>query len=236
MKFASLAAAVALPLALGGCAAWSELESDVSTYSTWPAQRAPGTYAFERLPSQQANAKAQARLEALARGAIEAQGFRPAATVDDADVTVQIGARAHRSDRSPWDDPLWWRGGPYSSRHGRYPYYGPYAGPFYGPGWVYRYDNARYDREVLVLIRDRRSGEPLYEARALNDGNTPGGSDLIAAMFRSALVDFPSVDVNPRRVSVTVTPVPKAKGPPVPVRVPARPGAPASAASPASAP
>ena len=192
-------------LVLGGCAGFGSVESDVSTYSKWPAGRAPATYVFERLPSQEANADEQGRIEALAKAALEGRGFRPASTPDTADFTVQIGARAHRSDRSPWDDPLWWRGGLYYSRYGRYPVYGPYYGPYYNPDWAYRFDSPRYEREVVVLIRDRRSGEPLYEARAANDGNTPGGRDLIGAMFRAAMVDFPSSGVNPRRITVPLT-------------------------------
>jgi len=212
MKTFTIALAVALPLVLGGCAGWSNLESDVSTYSKWPTGRQPATYVFDRLPSQEARPKEQDRLEAIARTALESQGFRAVASAESADVMVQVGARAHRADRSPWDDPLWWRGGLYYSRYGRYPVYGPYYGPYYGPGWAYRFDNPRYDREVVVLIRDRRSGEPLYEARAVNDGNTPGGKDVIGAMFRAAMLDFPYTGVNPRRVTVplAVAPAPAA--------------------------
>ena len=39
---------------LAGCAAMNSLTSDVASYSAWPADRKPGSYAFERLPSQQA--------------------------------------------------------------------------------------------------------------------------------------------------------------------------------------
>lgn len=181
-------------LGLTACAAFNNVESDVSTYSKWPTGRQPATYVFERLPSQQAREKEQQRLEAAARKAVEASGFKLAADPKEADVTVQIGARASRADRSPYDDPLWWRGGPYYSRFGRYPYYGPYP--------LYHFDTPRYDREVVVLIRDARSGEPLYEARASNDGNTPGGQALLGAMFQAAMTDFPHTGVNPRRVSV----------------------------------
>jgi len=186
-----------LAFGLAACAGLNNVESDVSTYSKWPKGRQPATYAFERLPSQQAREKEQERLEAAARKAVEASGFKPAPDPKAADVTVQLGARASRADRSPYDDPLWWRGGPYYSRFGRYPYYGPY-----GPYGMYHFDNPRYDREVVVLIRDAQSGEPLYEARATNDGNTPGGPAVLGAMFQAAMTDFPHTGVNPRRVSV----------------------------------
>ena len=55
-----LATALAAPLTLGlgGCAAMRSVSSEVSTFGEWPATRKPGTYAFERLPSQQARAGA----------------------------------------------------------------------------------------------------------------------------------------------------------------------------------
>ena len=67
-----------LALILTGCAAVNSVESEVSTYSQWPTERKPGTYAFERLPSQQANAQRQDQLEALAKRALDGAGFTEA--------------------------------------------------------------------------------------------------------------------------------------------------------------
>ena len=88
-------------LALSGCAAMRNLDSEVSTYSQWPAGRQPASYRFERLPSQQARAEQQQQLEDAARRAIEGAGFTPAADEASADVSVQLGARVNASDRSP---------------------------------------------------------------------------------------------------------------------------------------
>ena len=46
------------------------------------------------------------------------------------------------------------------------------------------YRSPRYDREVAVLIRDRASGKPLYEARASSDGITRSDSTLLARCSR----------------------------------------------------
>jgi hypothetical protein len=54
-----------------------------------------------------------------------------------------------------------------------------------------------------VLIRDRASGKPLFEARASSEGGTAGTSETLALMFEAALMDFPKLGVNPRRVTVT---------------------------------
>jgi hypothetical protein len=180
---------------LTGCAALNTLRSDVTTFGEWPASRKPGTYAFERLPSQQAQAQVQDALEAAAQPALQAAGFTPAAAGAEPDVLVQLGGRTTRTDGSPWDDPLWWRGGFYGG--GRY---APWAGPRFG---LYAQMNSpRYEREVAVLVRDRSSGKPVYEARASNDGNSSGSAEVLRAMFEAALKDFPATGLNPRSVVV----------------------------------
>lgn len=196
----SLGAAAALALAalLAGCASLNTLDSVVASYGQWPAGRAPGTYAFERLPSQQAQPERQTMLEDAARPALEAAGFKVAAAGATPDVTVQVGGRVTRTDRAPWDDPLWWRGGFGMWRHG----------PWLGPSWragMYT-DSPRYEREVAMLIRDRASGEPLYETRASSDGLTRGDAAIVRAMFAAALKDFPATGVRPRTVTTPLTP------------------------------
>jgi hypothetical protein len=189
----TLAAAAAATLMLGGCAALNTLHSEVSSFGDWPTGRAPGSYSFERLPSQQARAEVQDQLEAAARPALAAAGFKPAAAGQAPDVIVQLGARITRTEGSPWDDPLWWRGS-----FGYYRY-----GPWVGPRWSLsaRLDGRHFEREVAVLIRDRASGQPLYEARASTDGATAGGIDVLRAMYAAALKDFPAKGPNPRNVA-----------------------------------
>jgi Domain of unknown function (DUF4136) len=192
--------AVLLCLALlGGCASLRNVTSDVSSFGEWPADRKAGTFAFERLPSQAARAAQAEALEAAALPALKKAGFTEAAAGAAPDVLVQLGARSQRSDYGPWSDPLWWRGG--------FGYWG--HGPWLSPRWglTMRADFDRFDREVAVLLRDRASGKPLFEARAVNEGNQ-GSADAttLAAMFEAALMDFPRLGINPRRVSVLPAP------------------------------
>jgi hypothetical protein len=198
LRSTGAAAALLLAGALAGCASLNTLDSVVQSYGQWPAGRAPGTYAFERLPSQQASPERQEMLEAGARPALEAAGMRPAAAGATPDVTVQVGARVTRTDRAPWDDPLWWRGG-----FGRWRL-SPWVGPYWGGG-LYT-DAPRYEREVALLIRDRASGEPLYETRASSDGLTRGDASVLRAMFAAALKDFPATGVRPRTVTTPLAP------------------------------
>lgn len=189
-------AALALSAALlAGCAGMSSVTSDVSTFGEWPRGRAPGSYTFERLPSQQSAPEQQAALEEAARPALQKAGFVPAPAGAKADVTVQVGARITRTQASPWDDPFWWRWGVGFGHHfGRRSSFGLSASFPLTPTQV--------EREVALLIRDTNSGAPLYEARASSSGNTSGGTPALAAMYEAALADFPTPALNPRRVSV----------------------------------
>ena len=191
--------------ALGGCASLYNVDADVSSFSRWPAGRGPATYAFERLPSQQAQPQQAQMLEDAARRAIEGSGFVAAPEGAVADVTVQLGARITETDRSPFDDPFWYGGRGIWHR----PFvYGRYGRPFWGPGWRRGYldssfDSSYYEREVAVLIRDKRSGEPLYEARAESQGPTTGLTTVLPALFVAAMKDFPAGSTtNPHRITV----------------------------------
>jgi hypothetical protein len=192
----SIGAALAAVSLLAGCAALNTVDSDVTSYSQWPAERKPGSFAFERLPSQQAHVDRQAKLEDAARGALAAAGFSEASDAAGADVTVQLGARVTRY-ASPWPEPYPWRAGPYG--------WGGWGGRGWGPrfGLGLHYSAPQVDSEVAVLIRDRKSGATLYETRAASDGY--GGEETLAAMFEAALKDFPQPAVNPRRISVPLS-------------------------------
>lgn len=187
------AAAVGLAL-LAGCAAMNTVTSQVSTYGTWPSGRSAGSFAIERLPSQQTQSADMLEVEAAAQAALQAAGFTPVATGGQPDVVVQLGARVSRQARSPWDDPMWWNMG-----------FGRWNWPHWGSagwGWTTRYESSTYEREVAVLIRDRSSSQPLYEARARTDGISPGGKTVISAMFLAAMKDFPAAKPAPHDVAV----------------------------------
>lgn len=190
-------ATLAATVALSGCALLNTLSNEVSTYSQWPAERKPGSFVFERLPSQQSQPERQAVLEGAAQRAIEAAGFTPAGAGKPADYVIQLGARVSPNERSIYDDPFWWHGGLMLGRGHR--------GSFWGTGLGFTYSPPTYAREVAVLIRDRASSTPLYEARATNDGGSPNIDSLLPAMFDAALMDFPYGGPNPRTVRIDLS-------------------------------
>jgi hypothetical protein len=194
---AAALAAVAV-LALAACAGMHSVTSEVSTFGEWPTGRAPGTFAFERLPSQVARAAEADALEATALPALLKAGFKAAAAGQQPDVLVQVAAIASRNDRYPWDDPLWWRGGFGYYRHG------PWAGPVWGGGVGLRFEPVRVERGTALLVRERATGKPLFEARASNDGNAGPDTATLKAMFEASMMDFPKTGVNPRRVTVQI--------------------------------
>ncbi len=63
-------------------------------------------------------------------------------------------------------------------------------------------DTVRVESEVAVLLRDRASGKPLYEARASTDSSARADAAMLSAMYQAALMDFPKTGLNPRRVTV----------------------------------
>ena len=186
---------LAAPFLFAGCAALNTITPEVRSFGSWPEGRAAGSYAFERLPSQQQPLSRAAQWELLAAPALAKAGFKPAADPRQADVIVAIGVRASVSDADPWTDPLWyrWNAPLYAWRFG--------LPPRAHPMFIER----RYEREVGVLLRDRATGSPLYEARASHDGATRGDDVLIGALFEAALSDFPKANPEAHYVPIQRT-------------------------------
>jgi hypothetical protein len=188
--------------ALTACSGPYHVSAEVASFGSWPAERKPGSYAFDRLPSQQQGqqqSKRQGELEEAARAALAKAGFTPAADPKAADVLVSLGARSTAVDLAPWDDPLWWRwrGGLVPLRYAGTPGHGGWIGWRSSP-----YFDRRFERSVALLMRDRASGEAIFEAHASNDGATMGDTALLGALFGAALADFPKASPEPRRVTV----------------------------------
>lgn len=194
----------ALPLSgaivgLSACTGPYNVGADVSSFGEWPANRSGGTYAFERLPSQKRHASSQASLEASAAEALQRAGFTPAAEGVEADVKVSVGMRYGLVEPAIWDDPMWWR---WNAGFGRWRRGGLW---WSGPGpYPWGYQDTRYYREAALLLRDGKSGQPLYESHASNDGFSAGDDELRTALYLAAMAEFPKAEEKPHRVTVTM--------------------------------
>lgn len=197
----TLLAVLGLTAALAGCASIDSVSVEVSSQGSWQADRKAGSYAIERLPSQQANAAEQERVEAAAAPAIEAAGFVKA-PFEQADYLVQVGARVFEVQRR---DPyarssFYWRSDWWLYRGHRPFFYGP---GFYGAGLGYVDDFPDYLRETAILIRDRRSQQIVYETRATQSSRWSSDA-LLPALFEASMKDFPLPALSPRSVTVAL--------------------------------
>lgn len=201
---------LALAAALSGCATSWTVDSNVTSFSRPPGAKAPATYRFERLPSQQAQEATQLELEAMAEMALARVGLtrndaapRYAASIN-ARVSVQVSPWA-----DPWIYPGWGPGwGPYGRPYGPYGYgYGRgwYGGGWYGPPYG-AYYNPWYSREVSVVLRELPGNQVVYETRASNDGPYSSNGPVFAAMFQAAMQGYPNPPAGVRRVDVIIPP------------------------------
>ena len=179
---------------LGGCASVRTLDSEVQSFSTLAAVPAVPTYRFERFPSQQAQPQRQAEVEAMAEQALTRVGMRR----DDAQAryTVQLGVRVQQDERIDWNEGWWvgpdlrrWNAGYWR----RWPSPGLAATPW-------------YVREVSLALRDKVSGQVVYETHAQEEGVWSDTPQLLPALFRAALRDFPAASpgAQPRKVQETL--------------------------------
>ncbi|MCW7541995.1 hypothetical protein OOT46_29800 [Aquabacterium sp. A7-Y] len=194
-----ITACAAALLALAGCSTVRLVESDVNSYTEWAEARQPGSFTFERLPSQRARPDRQAKIEALALPALQKAGFRQAPN-GSGDVTVQVGLSETYYDRAPWDDPYPWGFGP-SFYYGYGSRYRSRAGVGLGLGW--HAPSPYYVFDAAVLIRDAKSKQVLYESHAKHDGRWVDDV-LRATLFEAALQDFPRPAISPRRVRIEI--------------------------------
>ena len=193
--------ALAVAGTLAGCASFNSVAVDVSSQGEWPADRKPGSYAIERLPSQQANAAEQERIEAAALPALEGAGFTQA-PIDQADYLIQVGARAFEvpGGYGYYASPFYWRTDYWMYGYHRPFFYGPYWGPYY------YYDSfPDYRRETAILIRDRRSQRIVYETRATHVSRWTSDG-LLPVLFDASMKDFPLPAISPRTVKMPLPP------------------------------
>ncbi|MDM7457369.1 MAG: hypothetical protein P3W97_008995 [Tepidimonas sp.] len=199
----ALLAAAAL---LGGCATPLRLEHTVHSQAAWaPAARpTPGDrYLFERLPSQRSGdtAREQDALESLAESVLASKGLLRAQEASVAMGSavpwgVQLVARSVKYPYAPWDAP--------EPRPGWMPYGQVVVGrgvvSSIGLQWPLR--PPYYVRELALTVRDRRSGEVVYETRATQDGPWNDAPALWRALLEAALDGFPDPVPEARRVVI----------------------------------
>jgi hypothetical protein len=150
---------------LAGCAALRSVSSDVSSFGDWPAGRANPA----PTPSSACPRSRPGRPGRRAGGRGAARWPRPASSPRRPAGARRAGAagRAHR--HAPTCRPGTTRSGGAAASALTATARGSARAGAWACSWT-----ARYEREVALLIRDRASGKPLFEARASNEGNSVG--------------------------------------------------------------
>jgi hypothetical protein len=190
-------------LGLTGCAGMRLVDSDVRSFATPPGVPLGATYRFERLPSQQANAAPQARLEAMAQQALAKVGLQR----DDASASysVQLAAGLKIDPYSPWDEryggwaPGWNFGFGFGLHSGHMMIGGSRLMPGFGvPQSPY------YWRQVSLIMRQLSTSQVVYETHAEHDGPWADSETIFPAMLDAALKDFPHPPPGLRRINIEI--------------------------------
>lgn len=195
-RWACLLGALALSW-LTGCASMRIIDSDVvSVAAVPPGMSLQGAkYRFERLPSQVNNPEA-GLAEQQAQAAMSAVGL----VRDDAgaQLSVLVGFAGTQYLADPWGRPLPPGWTPYGNV-----YMGNGLGPHIGLGMGMRFPPpTHYHREVSLIMRDLKTGQVVYETRAVHDGPWRDNTTIFATLFQAALANFPNPPTGLRRVNI----------------------------------
>jgi hypothetical protein len=187
---------VCLPLVLCACATTRVVDSEVRSYAGNVVPQPQASFRFDRLLSQQTTqAQEQAfqqRLEAMATTALADIGML---LVDQqAQYAVQVSASVELVSRAPV------LSGP---RLGGF--WGLHQPPF-GVGTSYYMEPPWSRYGVHVLIRDAATNALVFESTAQHIGPWSDAANMLPAVLRAALRDYPNSMPQVRTVRVEVGP------------------------------
>ena len=178
-------------LVLGGCATTRIIDSEVRSFagSTPPTQ--PASYRFERLPSQDLQSYAQERLETIAQPLLESVGLRK-------EVTEPKYALVMKASVEAIENPTFsrsWKRQQWLDRDGFMRL--PSMGLMLEPSWQ------RYS--VSLVLRDIASSQTVFESSAQHMGPWSDTQQLLPAVIRAALSDYPRAQPQPHSVFIEVS-------------------------------
>ena len=193
-----LSLTVGLALGLGGCASSRVIDSEVRSFSGSVAPITQTTYSFDRLPSQSSDTTAQAaqeRLEALASAALADVGL----TQSDSSplYLAQISATVEQIVRTPVRPPF----APFGIS-GFWGFHHPPVG--FGMNWAMEPPWSRYI--VQIVLRDSSSKQVVFESAAQHIGPWSDAANILPAVLRAALRDYPNPAPQGTTVRVEVGP------------------------------
>jgi Domain of unknown function (DUF4136) len=217
MRIRQLAAAVALgsaAIALSACA--SSLQTEVSRYQAMPAPQGQTFIVVPGAGKARPGGLEFERYAALVAQYLAAQGYRPAANAQAANMIVELGydvdsGKTRINDYGPTYAPFWAHGG-WGSPF--YPSYGHWGSPFYygwnDPFWYGRGIDSyvEYHSQLELHIRANGSNLPLFDGRAEARSTTNRLDALLPGLVQALFTGFPGR--NGEVVRITIPPANKA--------------------------
>ena len=179
-------------LTLGGCATTRMIDSEVRSFAGSVGPANPASYRFERLPSQDLQAKAQDQLETMAQPLLESVGLRKSDNAPQ--YALQMTATV-QAIQNPSYGP-YWRRQRWMDRDGLMLF--PSMGLMLEPPW-HRYS-------VSLVLRDIATSQTVFESTAQHVGPWSDYQQLLPAVIRAALSDYPRAQPQPHPVLIEISP------------------------------
>jgi hypothetical protein len=179
-------------LVLGGCATTRIIDSEVRSFAGSTPSTQPASYRFERLPSQDLQSYAQERLETIAQPLLESVGLRKAVTEPKYALVMKASVEAIENPTYSRS----WKRQQWLDRDGFMRL--PSMGLMLEPSWQ------RYS--VSLVLRDIASSQTVFESSAQHMGPWSDTQQLLPAVIRAALSDYPNAQPQPHSVFIEVSP------------------------------
>ena len=182
-----------LGLALTGCATNRLIDSSVRSFATATSDlplESPFSFRFERLPSQQADAQTQDRLEEMALPVLAQQGLVPDALAPR--FTLELRMAVESINQS----------GPFHAHWG----FGTIGSGWWSQPGSMGLEPTRYRYSVHLLLRDATNKTVVFESTATHEGPWSDRAAVLPAVLLAAVQDFPQGSDKARRVLIDLSP------------------------------
>ena len=192
-RAASLCVMFIVSLTLAGCATNRLIDSSVRSFNTANAElplEEPFSFRFERLPSQQADAQAQDRLEDMALPVLAQKGLVPDALAPRFTLELRMAV-----DVINQTDPF----------HAHWGFGTIGSGLWSQPGSM-GLEPTRYRYSVHLLLRDAANKTVVFESTAAHEGPWSDRAAVLPAVLLAAVQDFPQGSDKTRRVLIDLSP------------------------------
>jgi hypothetical protein len=192
-RAASLCALCIVSLALVGCATNRLIDSSVRSFNTANAElplEGPFSFRFERLPSQQADAQSQDRIEEIALPILGQKGLVPDALAPRFTLELRMAV-----------DPIN-QTDPFRSHWG----FGTTGSGLWAQPMSMGLQPTRYRYTVQLLLRDAANKTVVFETTATHEGPWSDRAAVLPAVLLAAVQDFPQGSDTARRVLIDLSP------------------------------